>query len=1420
MGRNWKPYHQDGNIWVFTGNSNTESVVRHDLQHSIVARYLRFIPLGWSEEGQIGLRIEIYGCPYWADVIHFDGQGVISYRFKMKKMKILKDVIALKFKTGESDGVILHGEGQQGDYITLELRKGRLLLQINLGSNQYSSILGHTSVSSGSLLDDHHWHSVVIERYRRNVNFSLDQHTRHFRTNGDFDHLDLDYEATPDQGLRGTAVSSASTGCLSPQDESLEVVGAVVRLRDLVPAPITVRARSAGVWRPLRPAMRSQLRGELPFPGDCTRLAVPSPVRVTRCSVFFLRGGRIFEGSVSEKLMSLPPHSHLVASRFTRRRLSMTSRLAYETLRRNAMGTPLRDHALNHMLSFGGMPYSGKPISGGQRNFIGCMESINYNGENITDLARRKKLDTSSFRNLTFSCMDSNTFPVFFNATSFLQLPGRREHNMVSVSFQFRTWNANGLLLFSELAAGMLELVLKDGKVLVHISVLQPKSSHVDMASGSGLNDGEWHDVRFLAKENLAMLTIDGDESLAVRTNAAIHITTGGMYHFGGYYLRSLVSPSQRSFQGCMQLIQVDDQLADISAVEQGRIGVFENVSLDMCAIIDRCLPNHCEHGGRCTQTWDTFSCSCDGIGYAGATCHSSIYEQSCEAYKHLGKTSDFYWIDPDGSGPLGPFRVICNMTEDKVWTMVVNSLPAQTSVSGSSRERRTVLHLNYSATTEQISAITDAAEHCEQHIAYTCRSSRLLNTPDGTPYTWWVGRGNEKNFYWGGSAPGIKKCACGIERNCTDPKYYCNCDADQKQWREDSGLLVYKDHLPVSQVTVGDTNRAGSEAKLTVGALQCHGDRSYWNAASFTTPSSYLHFSTFQAETSADISFYFKTSAPRGVFLENLGNTDFIRLELKSPNVVSFSFDVGNGPVELKVHSPTPLNDDQWHRISAERNVKEAVLQLDQQYREVRAAPAQGHTRLELYSQLYVGAAGGQRGFLGCIRSLKMNGITLDLEDRAKVTPGVKPGCSGHCTSFGMYCRNGGKCVEKYNGYACDCSGTAYEGPFCTKGNASCVGTLWERLRISTSEDGEFSDAGEPMDFSQPALFEELLEVVTRAMYKLEIAWPDVKRKQRIPNVGAFFEAGTLVRYNLVPELMTATSNNEQKDLSPSQLADKNLTQEVVTFSFSTSSTPSILLYISSRSRDNMAVVLRHNGTLQLRYNLGGLHEPFTINLDQRNLANGQPHNVNLTRTEREIHVQLDHYPPVSYTLPDAANTHFTLVKNLFLGKVYETGPIDPVLTEKYNAPGFVGCMSRVQFNNIAPLKAALRSHPSLPVSHQGKLVESNCGSSPLTISPMSTTTDPWHLDGGANFPFNEEIIPDGVNRNSAVIGGIIAVVIFTILCILVFLIRHMFRHKGTYHTNESKEAKRSESADTAIIASEANFTETIDENKKEWFI
>lgn len=41
----------------------------------------------------------------------------------------------------------------------------------------------------------------------------------------------------------------------------------------------------------------------------------------------------------------------------------------------------------------------------------------------------------------------------------------------------------------------------------------------------------------------------------------------------------------------------------------------------------------------------------------------------------------------------------------------------------------------------------------------------------------------------------------------------------------------------------------------------------------------------------------------------------------------------------------------------------------------------------------------------------------------------------------------------------------------------------------------------------------------------------------------------------------------------------------------------------------------------------------------------------------------------------------------------------------------GFVGCLSSVQFNHLAPLKAAILNRGSSLVSVLGNLVESNCG-------------------------------------------------------------------------------------------------------------
>uniref|UniRef100_A0A8B9I0Z7 Neurexin/syndecan/glycophorin C domain-containing protein n=1 Tax=Astyanax mexicanus TaxID=7994 RepID=A0A8B9I0Z7_ASTMX len=92
------------------------------------------------------------------------------------------------------------------------------------------------------------------------------------------------------------------------------------------------------------------------------------------------------------------------------------------------------------------------------------------------------------------------------------------------------------------------------------------------------------------------------------------------------------------------------------------------------------------------------------------------------------------------------------------------------------------------------------------------------------------------------------------------------------------------------------------------------------------------------------------------------------------------------------------------------------------------------------------------------------------------------------------------------------------------------------------------------------------------------------------------------------------------------------------------------------------------------------------------------------------------------------------------------------------------------------------------------------------------------WKID---SFVMNElHIIHNYVKKYIYISVSIIAVVIFTILCTLVFVVRHMFRHKGSYHTNEAKGAESADCADAAIIVNDPAFTETIDESKKEWFI
>ncbi|XP_038593693.1 contactin-associated protein-like 4 [Micropterus salmoides] len=1009
-GHNWKQYRQEDSIGAFPGNSNADSVVQHKLQHPVIARYVRLIPLDWNPNGRIGLRLETYGCPYNSDVVSFDGRSSLLYRLSPRLRQMTRESISLNFKTLRNSGILLHAEGQSEHSLTLELESGKLLLLLRKGRS-FSPDSQHL-VSLGSLLDDQHWHHIAVEHHSSHLNLTVDKSTLWVQIPPRFTHWDHDQMSVgADQG----------------------------------------------------------------------------------------HGSR----------RSVSPH----------------------------------------------------------RNFHGCLENLVYNALNLVDLAKQNDHRVTVKGNVTFSCAE----PVFVAMTftspqSFLWLPGVTEPSSLgtSVGLQFRTWNKAGLLLTFDLPKQGVVVSLYLSKARLHLQIHKSGKALLELSAGSALNDGQWHSVELISRRGQVTVAVDGDEGASAHASPSFLVSTGSQLFFGGCPAegssQECTNPF-KTFQGCMRLLTVDNQPVDLIMVQQRLIGNYSHLQIDMCGIIDRCSPSHCEHGGSCSQSWSTFHCNCSSTGYSGATCQSSIYEQSCEAYKHKGNTSGYYNIDVDGSGPIRPQLIYCNMTDDITWMVIQHNNTELTRVRPSPGKDQHSAYFEYASEEEQLAAIISHSEHCEQEVTYHCRKSRLLNTPDGPPLSWWVGGPGvgQVQTYWGGASPGSQQCACGLQENCVDPKHHCNCDADRTEWLNDSGLLTHKETLPVRSLVLGDVQRPGSESAYRVGHLRCHGDKNVWNAAFFDKETSYLHFPTFHGELSADISFFFKTTSSSGVFLENLGIKDFIRIELNSSTEVLFSFDVGNGPLEVRVKADFPLNDNRWHRIRAERNVKEASLRLDELPAATQEAPADGHIHLQLNSQLFIGGtASRQKGFRGCIRSLQLNGITLDLEERAKITPGVQAGCPGHCSSYGSLCQNQGRCVERPNSFSCDCGPSAYTGAFCDR------------------------------------------------------------------EVSASFKSGTSVSYTLKEPVLNELNRNSSA-LPSSIYSDMTLRAENISLRFRTSQSPALLLYVSSYHREYLALLLNKHDKLEVRYRLDSSKDADILRSKVRNLANGQLHAVTISRLADTVSVQID---------------------------------------------------------------------------------------------------------------------------------------------------------------------------------------------------
>lgn len=191
--------------------------------------------------------------------------------------------------------------------------------------------------------------------------------------------------------------------------------------------------------------------------------------------------------------------------------------------------------------------------------------------------------------------------------------------------------------------------------------------------------------------------------------------------------------------------------------------------------------------------------------------------------------------------------------------------------------------------------------------------------------------------------------------------------------------------------------------------------------------------------------------------------------------------------------------------------------------------------------------------------------------------------------------------------------------------------------------------------------------------------------------------------------------------------------------------------------------------GSLQIWYRLNRDKEPDIFTPMSLNLANGELHRVQIHREGRDMYVQIDKDTNLKYSL--STDKELITIRSLTLGKVTGRAGVDEEVLQA-GSRGFIGCLSSVQFNHLAPLKAAILNRGSSLVNVLGNLVESNCGELADKSSSRSLSD---HADTGSR----GKKLTNAAQSDSAVIGGLIAAVVLITLCALAVMTRFLYRHR-----------------------------------------
>ena len=293
------------------------------------------------------------------------------------------------------------------------------------------------------------------------------------------------------------------------------------------------------------------------------------------------------------------------------------------------------------------------------------------------------------------------------------------------------------------------------------------------------------------------------------------------------------------------------------------------------------------------------------------------------------------------------------------------------------------------------------------------------------------------------------------------------------------------------------------------------------------------------------------------------------------------------------------------------------------------------------LTSGLFIGAnQDSSDGFVGCMRALVLNGVNIDLQGEAVKTDkygktygvyGVGIGCTGKCDPVNP-CMNGGVCKEGYDHFDCDCRWTPFKG------------TIF---------------------FCQMAMFNSRVLV----FHKFSLFSFIFKGPICADEIGVNMRTNYMIKYDF-------------KGNYKSTIAEK------IHVGFTTTDPKGFLIgAYSDVSKEFLTLMVSNSGHLRLVFDFGFERQEMVFT--DQNFLTGQFHDVRIERFDqgRKLSMKIDNYEPQIYDFSDSlkasADAQFNTITSLYIGK-------NETMRE-----GFVGCISRVEFDEIIPLKLLFQEDP-----------------------------------------------------------------------------------------------------------------------------